>query len=155
LDRLFVLADKRQEEGRLKSAFRLFLAAAKGGDSGCQINLGNFYSGGIGVKPNRAAALYWYKRAYRQNYCSAASNIAHMLWREGKLKQALAWYKRATKLGDRDANLEVAKICLQFGRRAEAVRNLERAFKSDPNYITQASREEAGRLLRRMRKERR
>jgi len=42
LDYLFQRADKQQEAGNLRSAFRLLLAAAKAGDPGCQLNLGNF-----------------------------------------------------------------------------------------------------------------
>src|SRR6185503_571423 len=75
LDSLFERADKQQEEGNLRSAFRLFLTAAKGGDPSCQVNLGNFYSLGTGVKLNRTKALYWYQRAYRQGVGCAASNI--------------------------------------------------------------------------------
>src|SRR5579863_417820 len=100
LELLFQRADKEWEAGNLRSAFRLFLAAAKAGDPSCQINLGNFYSGGIGVKPNRTSALYWYRRAYRQGYRSAASNIGMVYRDEEKLKKALAWFERAAKLKD-------------------------------------------------------
>ena len=57
-DDLFMRADKLADEGDFKSAFRLFLAAAKAGDSSCQINLGNFYDDGKGVRRNRSAAMY-------------------------------------------------------------------------------------------------
>ena len=42
-DALFIRADGLEACGDLKAAFRLFLAAAKAGDSGCQLNLGNYY----------------------------------------------------------------------------------------------------------------
>jgi len=60
IDNLFKRADKQSEAGNLRSAFRLMLAAAKLGECSCQINVGTFYSDGIGVKPNRARGLYWY-----------------------------------------------------------------------------------------------
>lgn len=55
----FTRGSAQWERGKLQSAFRLFLAAAKAGDEGAQINLGYFYDVGIGVKRNRGAALYW------------------------------------------------------------------------------------------------
>src|SRR5277367_3989594 len=68
LDLLFERASEQQEAGNLLSAFRLFLAAAKAGDVGAQLVLGNFYSDGTGIRRNRKQALYWYKRAYRKGY---------------------------------------------------------------------------------------
>jgi len=51
-DRKLQEAHRQWEVGKLTSAFRLFLAVAKTGDESAQLNLGNFYSEGIGVKPN-------------------------------------------------------------------------------------------------------
>ena len=95
LDSLFTRADKQREAGNLRSAFRLFLLAAKGRDSGCQVNLGNFYSDGTGVKPNRELALYWYRRALRRQEWVAANNIAILFQTEGKVDPALKWFERA------------------------------------------------------------
>jgi TPR repeat protein len=64
----------------MRSAFRLYLAGAKSGDSGCQLNVGNLYDAGTGVRRNPEAALHWYKRAYRAGSASAANNIG-VLWR--------------------------------------------------------------------------
>jgi TPR repeat protein len=108
-DDLFIRADGLEAKGNLKAAFRLFLAAAKAGDIGCQLNVGNYYDDGKGIHRNRAAALYWYKRAYRCGETAAANNIG-ILWRnECQPKRALSWFKRAAKLGDDEANLEIAK----------------------------------------------
>jgi hypothetical protein len=41
----------------MRSAFRLYLVGAKSGDSGCQLNVGNLYDAGTGVRRNQAAAL--------------------------------------------------------------------------------------------------
>lgn len=42
LDFLFERASNQWDQGNLLSAYRLFLAGAKAGDAGCQVNLGNF-----------------------------------------------------------------------------------------------------------------
>ncbi len=147
-DRLFELAHERWRQGRLKSAFRLFLAGAKTGDVGCQLNLGNFYSDGIGLRPNPAAALEWYTRAYRQKYGPAASNIGVLFRNEGKLREALSWFERAAKLGDGDANLEIAKIYLGRNERSRAAYYLKRTLGARTGDTTEASREEASFLLR-------
>jgi TPR repeat protein len=151
LDVLFQRADRQWEQGKLQSAFRLFLAAAKGGDTGCQNNLGYFYDEGIGVKPNRARALYWYRRAYRRGVRCAASNIGVVYRDEENWKQALAWFERAIKLEDDDANLEIAKIYLhQMKDRAKAIHYLKQTLKAKPDDVTEASREEAQRLLKQL-----
>lgn len=107
-DELFIRADQEEEKGNLRSAFRLFLAGAKLGEKGCQLNVGNYYDDAKGVRRNRKAALYWYKRAYRRGYASAASNIG-IVWRNEKdPKRALDWFKKAVRLGDDEANLEIA-----------------------------------------------
>src|SRR5438552_16498497 len=140
-------AGEQWEKGKLRSAFRLFLKAAKAGDSGAQTNVGYFYDVGIGVKPSRAAALYWYKRAYLHKNKYAASNIG-TIWRdEQKLKRAVSWFQRAVKLGCGDANLEIAKIYFRNERDKEkAIRYLRQAIRAA--HITEGSKEEARRLLR-------
>jgi len=148
LDLLSERANKQWDEGNLRSAFRLFLAGAKAGDTGCQINLGNFYSDGTGVKRNRTLALYWYRRAYRRGQRSAANNIGIVFRDEKKLKLALAWFERAVRLRDADANLEIAKIYLQSNDRNKAIRYLRQVCKAGPRDVTEASREEAQRSLK-------
>src|SRR3954471_2007023 len=97
------------ECGKLKVAFRLFLAQAKAGDSGARLNLGYFYDVGLGTRKNKAQALRWYRRAYQQGSGAAASNIANVYRDKGRVALALAWYKRAVSLKDDDAAIEVAK----------------------------------------------
>jgi TPR repeat protein len=126
-DELFIRADKQADEGNFKSAFRLYLAAAKAGDSSCQINLGNFYDEGSGVRRNRSAAMYWYKRAYRRGEPCGAHNIGVMWRNEKKYGQALNWFKKAVRLGDDEANLEIAKHYLQVEQNPlKAIPHLER-----------------------------
>ena len=147
-DSLFERANKHWEEGKLQSAFRLFLASAKAGDSGSQVNLGNFYIDGIGVKANRAQALRWYRRAYLLGERSAASNIGLVFRDEQKLKYALRWFERARDLGDGDANLEIAKIYIDKNDRVKATGYLKQALKANADDVTEGSKEEANRLLK-------
>jgi len=145
---LFAKANEQWDRGKLKSAFRLFLKGAKAGDSGAQVNLGYFYDTGLGVKHNRDLALYWYRRAYRRGSSGAASNIG-TVWRdEGKLGRAITWFQRAVNLGDGDANLEIAKILLKKeGQVGKAIVYLKRTTKAKPSDVTEASKQEARRLL--------
>jgi|SRR5271165_3960808 len=147
---LFVRADKEEEQGNMRSAFRLMLAAAKLGDIGAQVNVGNYYDAGKGVRRNRTAALYWYKRAYRRGDSSAASNIG-VLWRNEKQpKRALSWFLRAVQLGDEDANIEIGKHYL-FQERdlSRAISFLKRVTPS--GWVSEAGLEEAETLLRQAR----
>jgi|SRR5215472_11309127 len=150
-DDLFLRADKHAEEGNFKLAFRLYLAAAKAGDTSCQINLGNLYDEGSGVRRNRSAAMYWYKRAYRRGEPCAAHNIGVMWRNEKKYGQALNWFKKAVRLGDEEANLEIAKHYLKVEENpVKAIPHLEKVCVS--NCVTEAGLEEARNLLRRARK---
>jgi TPR repeat protein len=51
---LFIRAAKAEERGDLRSAFRLLLFAAKLGDIGAQLDVGNYYDSASGVRRNRA-----------------------------------------------------------------------------------------------------
>jgi TPR repeat protein len=136
-DDLFIRAAKQADEGNLKSAFRLYLAAAKGGDSSCQINLGNLYDEGSGVRRNRSAAMYWYKRAYRRGECCAAHNIGIMWRNEKRYEKALNWFKKAVRLGDDEANLEIAKHYLLVEQKpTKAIPHLKKVLKS--TWLTEA-----------------
>ena len=148
LDDLFRRADQQYEKGKFQSAFRLFLAAAKGGDPSCQTNLGNFYRSGIGVKPNRDLALFWLRRAYRQGSGAAAHNIGNIFHDEQRLNQALAWFERAARQNDGDANLDIAKIYLCKGDKAKSIQYLKKTLKVKRDYVLEESKEEAERLLK-------
>jgi TPR repeat protein len=150
-DALFVRADELEDSGNLTAAFRLFLAAAKAGDRGCQLNVGNYYDDGKGIRRNRVAALYWYKRAYRRGVAAAANNIG-ILWRnECQPKRALSWFRRAAKMGDDEANLEIAKYYIGEEKSPrKAIPHLERVCRS--NRVTEAGAEEAAQLLKQARR---
>jgi TPR repeat protein len=151
-EELFIRAAKHEENGQLRSAFRLYLAAAKAGDTSCQLNVGNFYDAGTGVRRNRLAALYWYKRAYRRGDSCAANNIGVMWRNDKKPKRALEWFQKAVRLGDEEANLEIAKYYLRNEPNTlKAIRHLEKVCQSD--CVTEAGKEEATRLLKQTKKQ--
>ena len=143
---LFKLANDHWEKGNLQTAFRIFLAAAKAGNASSQLNVGHFYDEGIGVRANRSAAIYWFKRLYRRRKDAAAATNIGIIWRdEGSSKRALRWFEKAIGLGDEDTNLDVAKIYLSQQDIDKAIPYLEKTLKS--NYVTEASAEEARSLL--------
>jgi len=148
-NRLYQQADKHWSRGRMRSAFHLFLAAAKAGMVPAFRTVGQFYDRGDGVKASQEAALYWYRRAYRHGSDSAANNIGCILRDRGELSRALWWLKRAVRLGDDDANLNIAKIYLRRERNLKnAIHYLNKTCKS--GRATQGSKEEARILLRRL-----
>lgn len=152
-DLLFDRASKSWEDGKLLSAFRLFLAGAKAGDTGAQFNLGYFYAVGIGVKRNRERAILWYKEAYRAGLGAAASNLAALFLAEGDSTTALKWYHRAIALRDADANVEVARIYTRQGRMPSEIEPfLRHALDAAPDEITQAAKEEARLAIRSLKK---
>jgi TPR repeat protein len=144
---LFVRADQHSERGEWRSAFRLFLAAAKAGDLGSQLNVGNCYDTGKGVRQNVVKALYWYKRAYRRGDHCAAVNIG-TIWRDRqKPERAMSWFRRAVQMGDEGANLEIAKLLLANGKDLRgAIFFLELVCRSEQE--AEATIEEAQRLLK-------
>jgi uncharacterized protein len=152
-DALFKRANEEWDKGRLRSAFRLFLSAARAGDAGAQANLGYFYDVGIGRKPNRRLALHWYGRAFRQGYSAGATNTGTIYRDQGQTRKALTWFQKAVRLGDADANLEIAKLYLRQKRNIrKAIPYLIRTIKaSSGTEVTEDSRREARRLLKQLR----
>jgi TPR repeat protein len=139
-------------KGELKSAFRLFLIAAKNGDASAQLNLGYFYDVGLGVRKNPDKALYWYRRASKRGNRAAAHNIGTLYRDRGQTQKALAWFHRALQPNDDDSALEIGKVYLSLkGSLPSAIKYLERASRS--NNVFAATQEEATRLLRQARKE--
>ena len=147
---LCLRAEEQWERGELRSAFRRYLKAAKGPDRDSQVNVGYFYDKGIGVAPNRDAAMYWYKRAYRRGISYAASNIG-TIWRdEGQSKRAIYWFQKAVELGEDGANLEIAKYYLKDDP-TNAIKLLTKVCES--NRVCGDEREEAKRMLKRAERE--
>ncbi len=132
---VYLRGQKEQDEGNLRSGFQLLLRAAKLGDPGAQHNLGYTYDVGLGVHPNKEAAMYWYKKAYRNGRGGglSATNIGTIFRDEQKYPEAVRWFRRAVSHGLADANLELAKIYLMNPRqRSKATACLNAVLKATP-----------------------
>ena len=141
---LYQQGDEAWQKGRLRPAFRFFLAAARAGMVAAFSTVGNFYHHGTGVKTNQDAALYWYRRAYRNGSRSVANNIGCILRDRKELGQALKWCERAVRQNDGNANLNIARIWLRKGDLTKAARYLRKTSRSA--WATEGAKEEA-RLL--------
>ena len=112
---LFIRADREGDLGHMRSAFRLFLAAAKAGDVNAQTRVGYCYDVGQGVRVDRSAALHWYMRAYRRGDAIAAHNIG-TIWRDRQnSRRAAEWFRRAVRLGHDDDHLDIARLYVDAG----------------------------------------
>lgn len=98
------------EKGRLHDAYLAFYRAAKLGDPQAQVNLGNLYDAGEGVKQDRKRASHWYKRAIHKGVPEAAYNLAVSYKQQGKIRWARYWFKRAAEMGDEDAIEECSRL---------------------------------------------
>ena len=147
--KLFLEAERYEETGDLKSAFKSLLAGARLGDSGCQANLGNFYASGKGTRKSLEKAAYWYKRAYRNGAGYAASNLAIDRRNAGNIGSAVVWFKKAIARKDGDACILLAKIYIarKDGQKVAATL-LQRALRMNRNYLSESGREEAESLLK-------
>jgi len=104
----FSRGDRAFDEGRLLSAFRLFLLGAKAGDKGCQQKLGYMYDGGHGIKPNIKKAIYWYKKSDEKNESFAVSYNLALIYRDtGEKELELKYLRMAADLGDEVAKREI------------------------------------------------
>src|SRR5262245_38287518 len=59
----------------LKSALRIWMQTAEGGDVEAQTNVGEIYERGMGVEPNYEAAAMWYQKAADKGYSRALFNL--------------------------------------------------------------------------------
>jgi len=151
---LFTRACYKDDAEQYRSAFRLFLKAAKLGNAGCQINVGNYYSVGTGVKKNLKSAFYWYKLALRKGYDSAANNIGCTYRMEGDYRRALYWLKKAVAMGDVEANANIAKLYIkQLKQPKLAIPYLKQVCKAKLYVeVSLAGQQEAKQILNRLTK---
>lgn len=150
---LFNKADQYDEKGDFRNAFKCFLAAAKLGNTGCQINLGNYYSWGKGVRKDPDKGVYWYKKAYENGDSTGAFNLAVHRKNEGNFRSAVIWFKKAIATNDGDACIELAKIYLGRKRGQKTAANLlKRALRMNERLISGGGKKEAESLLKEMSK---
>lgn len=150
------LGDSAEEAGHMGVARRFFERGAALGDALCCQRLGSIYDRGVGCKPDKRRALYWYKKAWRSRDWCAATNIAILYRENGQHRLEFAWFERAARAGDGDALVEIAK-CYLAGvgvpkDRVKAIQCLQRAVALTPYEapygITPFGWEEANSMLR-------
>ncbi len=149
-DKWFHEASALWDEGRIKEAFRLFLAAAKAGDSSSQVNVGFFYDTGQGVKKSRTQAMYWYRKAARRGDAAAATNIGTVYRDEKRPRLALRWFEKAVALGDEGAMLHMARLYAGPLESPMKARRLLRKVLASKN-VTEDSQEQAAQILEQLR----
>jgi TPR repeat protein len=154
-ERMFFEAEQFEEKGDFRNAFKRLLAGAQLGDAGSQLNLGNFYAWGRGVRRDLKKAAYWYKKAYRNGYDTGAFNLAIDRRNEGNVRSAVIWFKKAVAMNSGEACVELAKIYKpRKGGQKAAANLLKRALRLSRDHISDAAKEEAESLLKQMEKTR-
>lgn len=148
-DALFRIAHAAEEAGKFDLARQLFERGAVLGCAECMSRLAYLFDVGVGVPADKALAMRLYQRAWRRGSHIAANNIAIPYREQGKLRAMFRWFQKAACTGDGSAQLDVAKCYLNgSGVRRNlqgALRCLSAAQTSD--YISEAEREEASKLM--------
>lgn len=113
----------------LKSALRIWMAAAEAGDAQAQNNVGEIYERGLGTEPDFEAALIWYQKAADQGHGPALFNLG-TLYEQGKgvapdKLKALNLYRQAGGLPEDSVIYESAAQREQEQMRAELDRQLK------------------------------
>jgi hypothetical protein len=113
----------------LKSALRIWMAAAEAGEPEAQNNVGEIYERGLGTEPNYEAALIWYQKAADKGYAPALFNLG-TLYEQGKgvapdKLKALNLYRQAWGLPEDSVIYESAAQREQDELRAELDRQLK------------------------------
>jgi hypothetical protein len=145
---LFLTAERLEEEGKFSAAFRRLLRAATLGHSGSQVNLGNYYASGTGVRKNLSKAAYWYKAAYRQGNSTAARNLAIDRLSIGNIRSAIQWFKKGIEQEDGGSYIGLAKIyASRRGGKEKAIKLLERVRRMNRTHASELDQEQAKSLL--------
>ena len=92
-----------------RTALKVWMAQAEGGDASAQTYVGEIYEKGLGVAPDYQAAAQWYRRAADAGFPRAAINLGY-LYEHGlgvprDPAQARFWYRKGA--GGSQAPLEV------------------------------------------------
>jgi uncharacterized protein len=148
-EHLFLEAERCEEKGDFRTAFKRLLDAAQLGHAMSQVSLGNFYASGRGVRRSLEKAAYWYKKAYRNGYCDGALNLAIDRRNQGNIRSAVAWLKKAIAMNCGEAYIELAKIyAARKGGQKAATDLLRRALRMSRGDISDDTKEKAEFLLK-------
>lgn len=141
---LFVEAERFEEKREFSKAFRCLSKAAALGHSSSQLNLGNYYASGTGVRKDLTKAAYWYKAAYRLGNVTAARNLAIDRVSEGNIRSAITWFNKGVEKNDGGSFVALAKIYAdQRGGRGKAIKLLKRVGKLSRTNASDLDREQA------------
>jgi hypothetical protein len=87
-----------------KTALKVWMPAAEGGDADAQNSVGEIFERGLGTEPNYVVAAHWFERAAKQGHKGAQFNLGTLYEAGNGVKQdkveALNWYRRAWGLSD-------------------------------------------------------
>lgn len=145
---LFLEAERFEERHEFSKAVRCLSKAAALGHSSSQLNLGNCYASGTGVRKNLAKAAYWYKAAYRGGNVTAARNLAIDRSSAGNIRSAIIWFNKGIEKKDGGSFVALAKLyASQRGGREKAIKLLKRVGKLNRTNASDLDREQAEALL--------
>lgn len=145
---LFLAAERFESTRQLRRAFQCLSEAANLGHASSQLNLGNYFASGIGVRKNLSKAAYWYKRAYRNGNEMAARNLALDKLAVGDTRSAIRWLRKGIEMKDGSSYVVLARIySRQRGGKGKAERLLRRVSKLSSDYACELDQEEAAALL--------
>jgi TPR repeat protein len=96
------------------AAFKAFKPLAAEGDVAAQVNLGNLYMKGFGVKQNYGEAARWYRNAAEKDEPMAQSKLGILYYYGLGVPQDYAeagrWFIKAADRGDRGAQTVLASL---------------------------------------------
>ncbi len=99
---------------RWTDALRAFRPLAERGDTNAQVNLGNLYMRGLGVKQDYHAAHRWYGQAARQGNVAGQSKLGIMYYYglgvEENPAEAVQWFLKAAERGDPESALVLGML---------------------------------------------
>jgi TPR repeat protein len=146
--KLFLKAEQHESGGRVHDAFSCLREAAALGHSSSQLNLGNFYSSGTGVRKNKVQAAQWYKAAYRNGNVTGARNLGIDRLNAGDYRGGIYWLNKAIA---RDDGGSFVILATHYAKRSSGVKKaialLRKLQKLGPDDATELDHENASNLL--------
>jgi len=92
------------DRANYKTALKVWMEAAEGGDTEAQTYVGEIFEKGLGTEPNYEAALFWYQKAAEQGNTRAQFNLGTLyemgLGVPADKVEALNWYRKAWGAGE-------------------------------------------------------
>jgi TPR repeat protein len=153
-EHLLIEAERLEEADNYKLAAKILLRGAKLGSTSCQVNLGNYYASGTGVRKSLEKAAYWYTTAYKNGNRAGALNLAIDERNRGDLRAAERWFKKAIAMQDGSAYIELAKLYVTQGKKRHAALDLlRRVIKMNRDNVSIDEKAEAKSLLRVLKRE--